>query len=237
LAPGGKAPPAWDHLRTGVSTAYLRLERRRAREGRITPDCRFGDCSGCGVCNVDGRRSTLASQADLDIRPRTNRDRPEPPGVPQPVSAVAEDLTRKAGHYRVWYSKLGPAAFLSQLELQSVFERSLRRAGVAPTFSAGYHPLPLLSFGWALPVGVESSAEWFAVFLRTPLSPETFARLLAPALPEGLTLTHVEELPMGRKVPQPEAEEFSLRIREPHARAALDAWLAFAAASHFPSCG
>jgi radical SAM-linked protein len=183
---------------------------------------------------VDGRRSTLASQADLDIRPRTNRDRPEPPGVPQPVSAVAEDLTRKAGHYRVWYSKLGPAAFLSQLELQSVFERSLRRAGVAPTFSAGYHPLPLLSFGWALPVGVESRAEWFAVFLRTPLSPETFARLLAPALPEGLTLTHVEELPMGRKVPQPEAEEFSLRIREPHARAALDAWLAFAAASHFP---
>ncbi|NMC48275.1 MAG: DUF2344 domain-containing protein, partial [Desulfovibrio sp.] len=228
------APLPWDHLRTGVSTAYLRLERRRAREGRITPDCRFGDCSGCGVCNMGGRRSSLASQAGLDIRPRTNRDSPEPPGVPQPVSAIAEDLTRKAGHYRVWYSKLGPAAYLSQLELQSVFERSLRRAGVAPTFSAGYHPLPLLSFGWALPVGVGSRAEWFAVFLRVPLSPDAFARLLAPALPEGLTLTHVEELPMGRKVPQPEAEEFTLRIREPHARAALDAWLAFAAAPDFP---
>ncbi len=228
------APLPWDHLRTGVSTAYLKLERRRARQGHVTPDCRFGDCSGCGVCSVGGRPSSLSSQAGLDIRPRTNRDRPEPPGEPQPVSAIAEDLTRKAGHYRVWYAKLGPAAFLSQLELQSVFERSLRRAGVAPTFSAGFHPLPLLSFGWALPVGVESRAEWFAVFLRVPLSPDAFARLLAPALPEGLVLSHVEELPPGRKVPQPEAEEFFLRIREPHARAALEAMRAFAAAPHFP---
>jgi hypothetical protein len=95
--PDPDAPLPWDHLRTGVSTAYLKLERRRARQGHVTPDCRFGDCSGCGVCSVGGRPSSLSSQAGLDIRPRTNRDRPEPPGEPQPVSAIAEDLTRKAG--------------------------------------------------------------------------------------------------------------------------------------------
>ncbi|QLA20611.1 TIGR03960 family B12-binding radical SAM protein [Desulfolutivibrio sulfoxidireducens] len=228
------APLPWDHLHTGVSTAFLKLERRRSRQGHVTPDCRFGDCSGCGVCSFEGRRCGLPSQAHLDIRPRLNRESLELPAVPQPDTPSEDDLTRKAGHYRVWYAKLGPAAFLSQLELQSVFERSLRRAGVAPTFSAGFHPLPLLSFGWALPVGVESRAEWFAVFLRTPLSPDAFARLLAPALPEGLILSHVEELPMGRKVSQPEAEEFFLRIREPHAQAALDAIRAFAAQAHFP---
>jgi len=98
--------------------------------------------------------------------------------------------------------------------------------------------MPLLSFGWALPVGVESRAEWFAVYLRRPLSPEAFARLLALALPEGLVLSHVEELGLGRKVPQPVAEEFTLRI---HASGApslaaetLDAFAAFAAAPCFP---
>ncbi|KUG27185.1 fe-s oxidoreductase [hydrocarbon metagenome] len=233
-----EAPLPWDHLHTGVSKTYLKLERRRAREGALTPDCRFGDCSGCGLCSFDGRRSGLAAQAHLDIRPRLNRDRPEVPAETAAPDAAPEDLTLKAAHYRVWYAKLGPAAFLSQLELQSVFERSLRRAGVSPTFSSGFHPMPLLSFGWALPVGVESRAEWFAVYLRRPLSPEAFARLLAPALPEGLVLSHVEELGLGRKVPQPVAEEFTLRI---HASGApslaaetLDAFAAFAAAPCFP---
>jgi len=233
------APLPWDHLKTGVSKTYLKLEARRAREGTVTPDCRFGDCSGCGLCSYDGRRCGLPAQAHLDIRPRVNRVRPEVPAEPVPEASgnPPDDLTRKAAHYRVWYAKLGPAAYLSQLELQSVFERSLRRAGVAPTFSSGFHPLPLLSFGWALPVGVESQAEWFAVYLSKPLSPEAFARLLGPAMPEGLDVTHVEELGMGRKVSQPVAEEFNLRIHAPDApglaAATLDAFAAFAQTSHF----
>ncbi len=234
--PDGPLP--WDHLKTGVSTAYLKLERRRSRDGALTPDCRFGDCSGCGLCSFDGRRCGLPSQAHLDIRPRLNRSRPEVPAETAAPDTANEDLTHKAAHYRVWYAKLGPAAYLSQLELQSVFERSLRRAGVSPTFSSGFHPMPLLSFGWALPVGVESQAEWFAVYLRRPLSPEAFARLLAPALPEGLVLSHVEELGMGRKVTQPVAEEFTLLIHPPGDPAlavkTLDAFAAFAAASCFP---
>ncbi|WP_338824954.1 hypothetical protein MHOCP_05180 [Moorella humiferrea] len=40
----------WDHLDFGVSKAFLKKERRRAREGRVTADCRSGRCSGCGVC-------------------------------------------------------------------------------------------------------------------------------------------------------------------------------------------
>ncbi|MGI6285305.1 TIGR03960 family B12-binding radical SAM protein [Neomoorella humiferrea] len=40
----------WDHLDFGVSKAFLKNELRRAREGRVTADCRSGRCSGCGVC-------------------------------------------------------------------------------------------------------------------------------------------------------------------------------------------
>jgi radical SAM-linked protein len=132
----------------------------------------------------------------------------------QDNSQRREELGYKAGHYRVWFSKTGPAAFLSQLELQNVLERSLRRSGLKPAFSSGFHPMPLVAFGWALPVGVESLAEWFALFLREPSPPAELARRLGQAMPEGLNVLGAEELGMGRKVEQPKAEEFRLRFLE-----------------------
>ena len=38
----------WDHIDVGVTKRFLKLERKRAYEGRITPDCREG-CAGCGA--------------------------------------------------------------------------------------------------------------------------------------------------------------------------------------------
>lgn len=38
----------WDMMDVGVSKAFLRRERRRAYESRVTPDCRHG-CAGCGA--------------------------------------------------------------------------------------------------------------------------------------------------------------------------------------------
>ena len=38
----------WDPMDVGVSKGFLRRERKRAYEARITPDCREG-CAGCGA--------------------------------------------------------------------------------------------------------------------------------------------------------------------------------------------
>jgi radical SAM family uncharacterized protein len=40
----------WDHIGTGVTTDYLRREYDAALGGRLTADCRRGDCTACGVC-------------------------------------------------------------------------------------------------------------------------------------------------------------------------------------------
>lgn len=40
----------WQHISCGVSLAYLRNEYKRALEGTTTPDCSFGQCTGCGLC-------------------------------------------------------------------------------------------------------------------------------------------------------------------------------------------
>ncbi len=38
----------WDHIDVGVTKKFLHMERKRAYEGKITPDCRVG-CAGCGA--------------------------------------------------------------------------------------------------------------------------------------------------------------------------------------------
>jgi len=40
----------WDHIHTGVSKNYLIREHKRAISGEVTPDCRAGNCPGCGLC-------------------------------------------------------------------------------------------------------------------------------------------------------------------------------------------
>jgi hypothetical protein len=38
----------WDHIDVGVTKKFLQLERKRAYQEMITPDCRHG-CAGCGA--------------------------------------------------------------------------------------------------------------------------------------------------------------------------------------------
>ena len=41
-------PFPWDHIDIGVTREYLWRERERSMDGLLTPDCRFGECHGCG---------------------------------------------------------------------------------------------------------------------------------------------------------------------------------------------
>lgn len=187
--------------------------------------------------DVEETEKTVGSGEAVPGRPeRGPGDTGSQAGRVAPKPSVSEELARRVGHFRIWFAKTGPAAWLSTLELQAVFERCLRRAGVKPSFSRGFHPLPMLSFGRALPVGVESRVEWFNLFTREEYTPQEIAARLGPALPEGLRLTNVEPLSMGRKQPQAVAEEFEVEFTGPVGRAGAfrSAWESFAAADAFP---
>ncbi|MDR2696840.1 MAG: TIGR03936 family radical SAM-associated protein, partial [Deltaproteobacteria bacterium] len=220
------APLPWDHLASGLDPDFLRKERERALAGLPTPDCRYGACRQCGVCDTAARPSRLR-QADGDppIRPRLNfaeRDQENhapsrdaegrlllPPQRAEPPR-IAPELRVRAARYMVWHSKEGRAAFFSQLELQTLLERALRRAGLPLSFSCGFHPLPLLSFGRALPVGVCSRAEWFAVTLREQIPAEELRKRLSPRLPDGMEITRVAPAALTGSVPQSRAETFRI---------------------------
>ena len=40
----------WDHIHCGVRKSYLIREHQKAMKAEVTPDCRIGQCSACGVC-------------------------------------------------------------------------------------------------------------------------------------------------------------------------------------------
>ena len=144
---------------------------------------------------------------------------------------ITLELTVKAAQYRVWHSKAQGSAYLSQLELQAVLERAMRRAALPLAFSQGFHPMPLMSFGRALPVGVESRAEWFALTLHKTLPAEEVASRLNPLLPPGMEILRVEVVEdKSRRTEQAIAEIFSLSLPTPEEnRLAVQCFADFAA--------
>ncbi len=129
---------------------------------------------------------------------------------------ITPELTVKAAQYRVWHSKARGSAYLSQLELQAVLERAMRRAALPLAFSQGFHPMPLMSFGRALPVGVESRAEWFALTLHRTMPVEEVAARLTPLLPPGMEILRVDTVEdKNRRTEQALAEAFSLSLPTP----------------------
>lgn len=96
--------------------------------------------------------------------------------------------------YRIRYSKTGAARFTSHLDVLRALTRTLRRAGLPVAFSAGFNPKPQLSFGPPLPLGVESSAEYFDLELNVPLTETEVMFALKQHLPPGLEVIALHQL-------------------------------------------
>ena len=96
--------------------------------------------------------------------------------------------------YRIKYSILGAAKYISHLDVAQVFERSMRRAGLPFAFSEGFNPHPKFSFGSALAVGVSSEGEYLDVELRAEVNPEEIRGRLNQVFPEGFRALEVQEV-------------------------------------------
>jgi radical SAM family uncharacterized protein/radical SAM-linked protein len=90
--------------------------------------------------------------------------------------------------FRVCYAKTGLSRFLSHLETIRLIDRAGRRAKLPVAFSGGFHPHPKISFGPALPVGVEGLNEYFDVELTEHWEPSGLAAVLRQHLHEGFRI-------------------------------------------------
>ncbi|MEZ0328069.1 MAG: TIGR03960 family B12-binding radical SAM protein [Dissulfuribacterales bacterium] len=183
-------PLPWGHIHTGVKMDFLLSERARALKGEYTPDCRRGACQGCGVC--DFKTIKPVSQHAIEIESNALAG-------PKTDSTVKP---RYSACYGIRYTKLGDARFLAHLEVMRAMHRAMRRAGLKLAHSEGHHPMPKMSFGQPIPLGMESVAEQAAFALEFSVifeadRPEQLTNVqqaLNTQLPNGIQVMDIKSL-------------------------------------------
>lgn len=190
----------WSFIDTGITTEYLVEEWNKAVSEQPTLDCRFGDCSGCGVCNFD------------DILPRLAGDRAEDQR-PSALSTEALQGEEAVRRFRLQYAKLGRMRFLGHQDLIRLFERCFRRSRIRLDYSKGFHPHPRLRFSPPLALGVESLAEFLDFDLtNSEMTTEEIALILRKNLPEGIKPLNLQELLLNDPRISAKIQQFSYKI-------------------------
>lgn len=97
--------------------------------------------------------------------------------------------------YRAEITKGEEIRYISHLDYAGVMERAIRRAKLPAAYSEGFNPHIKIAFASALSLGVISDAEYMDFELTKPLcQPEVFDRL-SKALPPGVKLLRLKEVP------------------------------------------
>jgi radical SAM family uncharacterized protein/radical SAM-linked protein len=193
-------PLPWDHIDIQVAKTFLAAEWENASGGTFTPDCRVNDCNQCGVCDFE------------KIEPLTHDALKDNALLPNQSEAGNSTAFKKLA---VFYSKLDGARYFGHLELVNIFQRALKRAGIAVRFSEGFHPKAKITFDDPLPVGIESQQERFMITVPDYIRPRDVKTALNHQLPAGLEITHCQLA--SKKTPASLSKRVHYRIVLPEA--------------------
>jgi len=95
---------------------------------------------------------------------------------------------------RITFSKSGALRYTGHLDLHSLWERTIRRAGLPLSYTQGFHPGPKIQLASALPLGFIGRAEIVDLWINEPgdLMDRSYKEILQPAAPPGLVISSVE---------------------------------------------
>ncbi len=97
----------------------------------------------------------------------------------------------------VKFGRTGLCRFLSHLDLQDLFARAIRRAGLPAKYSEGFHPHMLLSFASAMAVGLETQGDYFELQTLEGIDCPAAQQALAAQMPSGFSVQALGQLPDG----------------------------------------
>jgi radical SAM family uncharacterized protein/radical SAM-linked protein len=176
----------WLHIKTGVSQKFLYREFETSIKDMLSSDCRYEGCIGCGLdparCKIQGIRGKRQEARDSSASPQND------------ITCNLQSATHSPirSRIRIRYEKKGDMKYLSHLEVGRAFSRAFRRTGAPLSYSEGYHPHPKIAFGFALPVGIESSWEYFDAEINAHIKTDEIIDRLNKELPEGLKTISAE---------------------------------------------
>lgn len=139
----------WDHIDIGITKEFLIDEREKAGKLLKTADCSYNECNKCGSEQICGSNHK-----------KTNPIKP----VKKENTVVKQNIYLQK--VRLKYEKTNDMIYLSHLDLANLFHRVLRKSGLDISYSTGFNPHPKVEFSFALPLGMESRAEYIDIIFN-----------------------------------------------------------------------
>ncbi len=184
----------WDHIDIGVGKEFLKAELQRAKNVEITGNCRE-KCSACGLEELKLCRK--------DKQPKTGT---------MPVIIPKEQKEKSLQLIKLKFNKLGKMRYIGHLDLQTLFQRAIKRAGLPIEYSQGFNPHQIISFALPLAVGMGSECEYVNIQLNEETDLKHIVESLNSVLPEGLTITEANLLPSNKKAPSVTAATYKIQL-------------------------
>jgi radical SAM family uncharacterized protein/radical SAM-linked protein len=218
-------PPAWGHIDYGVSQKFLLAERERAYQSSVTPDCRTGECAGCGMgCRDDGQSRDVTVQEVGKVEEAEKVQKVErnieDDGFGRARKMLPQAAPLAKTRFRLKYTKGPEIRFISHLDISRVWLRAISRAGLPIAYSQGFSPHPKVSFGPPLPLGVTSRGEYMDIQLDRPAASESITSLQAH-LPRGMSILAAKPIMSNARSISELAEAADYMVKWPGDAAAI----------------
>ncbi|MBC8532465.1 DUF2344 domain-containing protein [Clostridiales bacterium NSJ-40] len=94
---------------------------------------------------------------------------------------------------RLWFSKEGPAKYISHLDLNRYFARVFRKAKLPLWYTEGFNPHPFMVFTLPLSLGMTGKRESLDIRLTEEMEKEEILRRLNASLAAGMHFFDVTE--------------------------------------------
>ncbi|GAP14588.1 radical SAM-linked protein [Longilinea arvoryzae] len=95
---------------------------------------------------------------------------------------------------RISHTKTGALRYTGNLDMQKVWERTFRRAGLPLAYSQGFHPQPRINQACPLPLGFLSNVELLDVWLNDEMPLEEIRAAVQAAAPAGVSINDLEPI-------------------------------------------
>jgi len=95
---------------------------------------------------------------------------------------------------RITFSKTDALRYIGHLDLNTIWERAARRAGLPLAYTQGFHPQPKMTFASALPLGFSSRCEVMDMRFNEDVDLISLSAQLQNAMPSGIGILNVQSV-------------------------------------------
>ena len=114
---------------------------------------------------------------------------------------------------RIYYAKGEALKFTGALDVQSIWQRSLKRADLSVEYSQGFHPQQKIQLPFPLPLGFIGQNEIIDIWFSADYELMEIEDKLSGAVPDGIEIQRIEAIDGQKKSVASSASHADFRVK------------------------